>query len=95
MFSDGTDFACWRCNKDPTETRRLVTGAYEVDFTPLATDITGRPRSGTIDTHTESQLNGGVISILSDRSGDPSSVLVVTRGVSGSASDLPFVLIIH
>jgi hypothetical protein len=95
IFSDGTVIACWRCNKDPNGTRRLVTGPYEVDFTPLATDITGRPRSGTIDTHTESQLNGGVISILSDRSGDPSSVLVVSRDAGGSASDLPFVLIIH
>jgi len=93
IFADGTVFACWRCNKDPNETRRLATGTYEVDFTPLATDITGRPRSATPDSNTENQVMGGTI-ILADRSGDSSSVLVGTR-LNGSASDLPFVLIIY
>jgi hypothetical protein len=93
IFSDGTVFACWRCNRDPNETRRLATGAYEVDFTPLATDITGRPRSATLDSNTENQVMAGAI-ILGDRSADSSSVLVTTR-LDGSASDLPFVLIIY
>ena len=94
IFADGRVFACWRCNKDPNETRRLATGAYEVDFTPLATDITGRPRSATLDSNTQSQVMLGT-TILVDRSGDSSSVLVFTGEANGSGSDKPFVLIIY
>jgi hypothetical protein len=46
---DGTIIACWRCNTDTAETNRITTGQYEVDFTPLATDITGRPLLADID----------------------------------------------
>jgi hypothetical protein len=95
---DGTVAACWRCNTDPDETKRLGDGRYEVDFTPLATDITGRPRSATIDVHAfvpgaEEALFEGTI-ILFHRFGDPSSVLVRTLN-QGFATDLPFVLIIY
>ena len=74
--ADGTIIACWRCNTDPAETRRTSTaGHYEVDFTPLATDITGRPRSVALD--------GDGIRRWHHRAGrphgDPSSVFVDTR----------------
>jgi hypothetical protein len=92
--ADGTIEACWRCNTDTNETRRFNTGAYEVDFTPLAPDITGRPRSATID-----NLGGGdapiAVLYLADRDGDPSSVFVDTNNLAGANLDAPFVLTIY
>ena len=41
--SDGTLHSCWRCNTAPGETGRAGTGLYFVDFTPLTSDLTGRP----------------------------------------------------
>jgi hypothetical protein len=90
---DGTVAACWRCNTDTGETRRLNNGEYEVDFTPLATDITGRPRSATIDAGS----NAAPVTIitLEDRSGDPSSVFVDATDLADVLTDSPFVLIIY
>jgi hypothetical protein len=85
---DGTIAACWRCNRDTRETRQLTTGQYEVDFTPLATDITGRPLLADIDRATF----GFILHVFSP--GDPSSVLVTTTDSDDVRSDRPFVLII-
>jgi hypothetical protein len=92
--ADGTIEACWRCNTDTSETRRFGTGDYEVDFTPLATDITGRPRLATIDVHVADQTTARTID-LADRSGDASSVFLRTSDANGTPSDRPFVLIIY
>jgi len=91
--ADGTIFACWRCNTDPNETQRITTGQYEVDFTPLATALDGRPRSATIDVR---QAPGTTFSTiqLADRVGDSSSVFVNTQGATGTDADRPFVLLI-
>ena len=66
ITADGTIVACWRCNTDTAETRRLGAGNYEVDFTPLATDISRRPRLATID---DTNLPGSIS--LEDRSAMP------------------------
>jgi hypothetical protein len=92
--ADGTIVACWRCNTDPNETRLTATGHYEVDFTPLSTDITGRPRLAVLDGHTTFTPAHGTI-ILADRSGDPSSVVLRIRNEAGAAADAPFVPIIY
>jgi hypothetical protein len=92
---DGSVAACWRCNRDPAETQRLNTGSYEVDFTPLDTDITGRPRSVAISG------NGAVAPALAlavDRTMPPddSTVHVFTHDLTtGARADSPFVLIIY
>ena len=84
--ADGTIVACWRCNTDPNETRRLSTRSYEVDFAPLATDMTDRPRLAAID------LGGFIVFV--DRAGDASPVFVSTRNSDDVFSDQTFVLII-
>jgi hypothetical protein len=85
---DGTIAACWRCNKDPNETRRLAPGFYEVDFTPLATDITGRPRSA------HPRFEGAFGIATAEDSNDVSSVLVGTRDGAGEPLDNTFFLFI-
>jgi hypothetical protein len=92
--ADGTIVACWRCNTDAAETRRLSAGNYEIDFTPLATDVTGRPRTATIDVHIADSTPSSFID-LADRSGDPSSVFVNTTDTAATSTDAPFVLIIY
>jgi hypothetical protein len=46
IATDGSVITCFRCNMDSAETRKIpaTTGQYEVDFTPLETDISSRPR---------------------------------------------------
>ena len=47
LNANGTVISCFRCNPEPSETRRLGVGIWEVDFTPLGTDISTRPRMCT------------------------------------------------
>jgi hypothetical protein len=94
LRASNSSLACWRCNTDPNETGLTATGHYEVDFTPLSTDITGRPRLAVLDGHTTFTPAHGTI-ILADRTGDPSSVLLRIRNEAGAAADAPFVLIIY
>ncbi|MGH6918761.1 MAG: hypothetical protein ACREJ0_13790 [Geminicoccaceae bacterium] len=84
---DGTIEACWRCNKDPNVTRRIQEGFYEVDFTPLATDISGRPMSGSI-------LNSGLGQlVLFNNNANLSSILVTT--FFSAIEDRAFVVLIY
>jgi hypothetical protein len=92
--ADGTIDSCWRCNTDTAETQRLNAGQYEVDFTPLGTDISGRPRSAILNNPGAGNPAAGVIA-LADRSTDPSSIFVGTADTDGVDSDRPFVLIIY
>jgi hypothetical protein len=86
---DGAIIACWRCNTDPDETRRVEEGTYLVDFTPLATDISGRPRLATI---IQTQLPSTIT--LEVGSADPSSVFVTTHDANGARSDRTFFVVI-
>ena len=89
----GGIIACWRCNTDPDETRRLFAGAYEVDFTPLSTDLSGRPRVITLDggpALPELAVVRGQI-----RSGDPSSVLVESFLATGDPVNTAFTVLIY
>jgi len=94
IAANGSVVACWRCNTDPAETRLvpgLGAGSYEVDFTPLATDIRGRPRSATID-----DVNSfAAMLAVANRNGDTSSVFVNTRSGANAASNIGFVLLIY
>jgi hypothetical protein len=85
--ADGTIDACWRCNKDPAETSRISDGFYEVDFTPLATDISGRPRTGIV----EGALGSLVVN---NNNADLSTVSVSTFFTSG-LDDRSFILVIY
>jgi hypothetical protein len=91
--ANGTIDSCWRCNKSAAETRKLGTGIYEVDFTPLSSDITSRPRLATIDAHDGLFAPSNIIVVVT-RSGDPSSVFVSLISRLGAASDAPFTLLI-
>jgi hypothetical protein len=92
--SDGTIEACWRCDTDAGETQRLNTGIYEVDFTPLASVVSGRPRLATVDNH-----GGGATPViiigLADRNGDASSIAVSTSDDDGAATNAAFVLMVY
>jgi hypothetical protein len=92
--SDGTVAACWRCNKDPNETRRINQGEYEVDFTPLGTDIRGRPRVSAPDGG--KRRSGFVVVLSAALSPDDSSTVQVITGVAttGGSTDTPFTLVI-
>jgi hypothetical protein len=92
--ADGTIVACWRCNTDTNETRRISDGQYQVDFTPLATDITGRPRTATVDNHGGGSFGDSTVT-LADRASDPSSVFARTHNTAGAFTDAPFILIVY
>jgi hypothetical protein len=91
---NGAVIACWRCNLSAAQTQRLGTGNYEVDFTPLATDIRGRPRLTAPD---GSDSFGSFVVIRSaDRFGDESSVQVLTNQANtGAFVDSAFTLVIY
>ncbi len=93
--ADGTIESCWRCNTDALETQKTQTGVYEVDFTPLATDISARPRLATPQIHGVDVLEFPVLIDLADRSGDLSSVFVVIRNTNNTLTNAPFVLVIY
>ena len=89
--SDGTVASCWRCNTNVLETRRIATGQYEVDFT-FTTDITTRPMSATVDSHTAGSVWYGDVNI-GYRSGDTSSAWVITR-YEDANYDRPFTIFV-
>jgi hypothetical protein len=91
--SDGTVASCWRCNTSVSETYNTGTGYYYVDFT-FATDISSRPLSATIDSHSTGLISHGEI-MTGFVSGDPSSVWVRTASETGTAGNRPFTLVIY
>ena len=91
--SNGSVHSCYRCNVASSETQSTGVGSYEVDFTPLATDITSRPRSAILDRHSTGITEGQVS--LADRAGDLSSVFVRTTSSDGTNLDIAFTLIIY
>jgi hypothetical protein len=92
--ANGAVVACWRCNLSAAQTQRLGTGQYEVDFTPLATDIRGRPRLTAPDGG--DNFGNRVVILSADRSGDESSVLLFTvRSDTGAFADTAFTLALY
>jgi len=91
--SNGTINSSWNCNTSAAETRRVAVGAYEVDFTPLSTNIGSRPRMAVLDTHTTGSTTGFIS--VATRAGDPSSVYVLTLATNGANADRSFTLIIY
>ena len=83
----------FRCNLAVAETRRLGVGIYEVDFTPLSSDVRGTAKSATPDTQTTGSLTGEIG--VADRAGDTSSVFVQIRSNTGAALDAGFDLCVH
>jgi hypothetical protein len=87
--ADGTVASCLNCNAAGTS--RIITGAYQVDFTMAS--IVGVPRSATIDdlaTGTEMGQIG-----VADRSGTSTAVYVETANSAGVAEDHSFVLVLY
>ena len=83
----------FRCNFAVAETRRLGVGIYEVDFTPLSSDVRGAARSATLDTQTTGSAAGEIG--VADRAGDFSSVFVQILSNTGAGLDAGFDLCIH
>ena len=92
---DGTIHSCWRCNTDPAVSRRLSTGNYKVDFTPLASDITSRPVAVTErDNVLDSTQAARAISTLLSAS-DLSAVFVATQAsTTGAVTDTDFTVML-
>ncbi len=91
--SDGTVQSCYKCSSSATDTQNVGTGFYEVDFTPLGTDITARPRTATITHHGSGVLAHGEVA-LGGRSGDLSAIWVRTAN-AGTALNRPFTIVIY
>ena len=95
LRSDGTinTAGSYRCNQNVAETRRISTGNYEVDFSPISADIRGIPRSATLNTQ-GAGIQTGEIGVA-DRAGDNSSVFVEIRDNAGALLDAGFDVCIH
>jgi hypothetical protein len=89
----GTVASCYRCNTDTVETRRLGGGLYEVDFTPVGTDITGRPWTCSLGTGAVGDANGSIA--CTARFGDPSSIYVTTINTIGQLGDKDYTVVVY
>lgn len=90
--ADGTVASCYQCNMSSSETQRLFLGQYEVSFSPLAADITSRPRLAVFDSHDIASPAGEIS--LANRSLDTASVFVHTLDSGGDDADRSFTLFI-
>jgi hypothetical protein len=89
----------FRCNLSSAETRKFGVGLYEVDFTPVSTDIRNYPRSAVLDNQVNFPILipppvAGQIG-LADRAGDFSSIVVRTTNSFGVNVDAGFDICIH
>ena len=75
----------WRCNLSNLETRRIALGQYEVDYTPVSTDVRQFVRLATLDTQAFGSINAEIG--VADRAGDNSSVFVSIRNNAGAFVD--------
>jgi len=91
--SNGTVASCWRCNTNASYTFNSSPGYYYVDFN-FTTDITSRPLSAVIDSHSVGSITHGNIQ-LGYRSGDSSAVWVRTSSETGTAGNRPFTLFVY
>lgn len=92
---DGTVASCYRCNVATDETRLIpgYTGAYEVDFTPVGTDIRDRPWTCSMGTGATFGAIGQIGCV--QRSGDASSIFVDTRDTVGTSANVAFTVVVY
>ena len=83
----------FRCTLSSAQTQRVGVGQYEVDFTPVSTDIRNYARSAVLDTQSTGFTVGEIT--VADRAGDPSSVFVATFTSGGAFADRAFDICIH
>jgi hypothetical protein len=90
IFSNGAAIFAesFRCNTSSAETRRLALGTYEVDFTPVSTDIRPFVRLATVDSQSTGTGTAEISAV--DRSGDTSSLFIQTRSNTGALVDIGF-----
>jgi hypothetical protein len=95
LNADGTVASCYRCDPSAAETRKIAgfTGAYEVDFTPVGTDISGRPWTCSLGTGAVFGASGEISCV--QRAGDPSSVFVDVRTSAGVSADQPYTIVVY
>ena len=93
IAADGSIIDCWRCNTDTAETRKVLNGIYNVDFTPLSTDISGRPYSALLNVAAALATPGQIGA--ENLSTDVSSVIVTTRDSGGALSDQAYTVIVY
>ena len=91
---DGSVESCWRCNTNNVFTKRTAVGFYFVDFTPLATDVSGRPRSVVADIH-EGIGSASVWFTVAPDTFDPSRINVIAVNSNASFEDQSFTLLIY
>ena len=91
--ADGSVASCYRCDPSAAETRRLSTGNYEVDFTPVGTDVSSRPWTCSLGTGAVFGAIGQIGCV--QRSGDPSSLFVNIRGTTGLAADVAYTVVVY
>jgi hypothetical protein len=91
--ADGTVASCYRCDASIAETRSLGTGVYEVDFTPVGTDISSRPWSCSLGTGAVFGAIGQIGCV--QRSGDPSSLFVDIRSTTGVATNVAYTVVVY
>ena len=93
--ADGAVASCYRCNGDTGETRLIsgFTGAYEVDFTPVGTDISGRPWTCSLGNGATFGAIGQISCVT--RSGDASSIFIDTRNTVGDSANLAFTVVVY
>ena len=95
IAADGSVVACWLCNRDPNFTRNVNPGSYTVDFTPLSTDISGRPRLAVLDEHINLFTSDGQAISLAGTAEDLSSIFVDIRDATGEDLNDSFTVIIY
>lgn len=102
--SDGTVLNCYKCNSSNIETKKISTGTYEVNFAPLSSDITSRPRMAVIDSRSVYGSAGKIISLANRcdtwefvfcSKEDKSSVSIIIQDHAGTYSDAAFTIFIY
>jgi hypothetical protein len=86
--SNGSVLGCYNCNTDVTKTLRTALGTYYVDFSPIASDISTRPRIAVLDKFGASISGVDTITLTDDDTGDTSRIRVFT----GPAADHSFTI---
>lgn len=93
VSSGGAIVSCYRC--DPGQSFSPEFAEYQVDFGPLAVaDIRSRPRTAILDSHVDTFLETGGIS-LSDSATSNTAIYVRTYNTMGNPTDKGFTLFVY
>ncbi len=90
--ADGTVNSCHRCNASITQTNNISTGTYEVDFV-ISTDISARPVVCSAGITASLGTSAYQINCVG-RSGDPSSIFVITKTALGINTNSSFTAVV-